>query len=135
VLQLRVLGVSALVLATSVRMGSCGGVKYPGDDISDMLVAAVKGHILFDPPATMKQGKEERMTALITKNPLDTFDELKKQLPADRKMVYEEISVLPYMTVKLDCEDDGAFKIKALQQEDQFVGTDRPSQWNFEVTP
>jgi len=116
-------------------MMSCGGVKHPGDEISDVLVNAVQGHILFDPPATMKQGKEERMTAFITKNPLDTFEELKKHLPADRKMVFEEISVLPYMTVKLDCEDDGAFKIKALQLEDQFVGTDRPSVWNFEVTP
>ena len=134
-LRLRILGGFAVILASSSRQASCSGPKYPADEISDVLVNAARGHILFDPPAAMKQGKEVRMTALITKNPLDTLDELKKQLPADRKLMFEEISVLPYMTVKLDSEDDGAFKIKALQPQDQFVSTDRPSQWDFNVTP
>jgi type II secretory pathway pseudopilin PulG len=96
--------------------------------IGAMLRAKLRGRIVFDPPPTMKQGEQQRITVRISPNALE---DLTKDMPKDRDIVIDTIDVLPFMTVKLN--GDEAFKISSLQPDNQFVSTDRYSEWNYDV--
>jgi hypothetical protein len=101
------------------------------DPLTKLMRDKMPGRILFDPPAAMKQGRKERVTVRISKNALE---DLKKDIPPDRNTTIDKIDVLPFMTVKLSGGD--AFQVESLEKkEDQFVGADRFTDWNYDVTP
>jgi hypothetical protein len=101
------------------------------DPLTPLMRDKMPGRVLFDPPAAMKQGKKERVTVRISKNALE---DLKKDIPPDRNTTIDELDVLPFMTVKLSGGD--AFEVDSLEKkEDQFVGADRFTDWNYEITP
>jgi hypothetical protein len=68
------------------------------------------------------------MTVRISKHPLE---DLAAGLPPGRNTLLDQIAVLSFMTVKLT--GGKAFEIRPLEPENQFVSTDRATEWNFDV--
>lgn len=97
--------------------------------IGAMLRQKMPGRIAFDPPPKMEQGQQQRIAVRISANALE---DLTKDMPQDRDISVDKIDVLPFMTVKLS--GDEAFKIRSLQPDNQFVSTDRYSEWDYDVT-
>jgi hypothetical protein len=142
--------VSALFLLTLMmiknraRVGSApphGGAPVGGDtDIPDdiplqhdepiaaMLERMVEGQIWFNIPQRMRQGKDQTIVVRISKNASESISAgyTNEGNPA-------RLQVFPYMAVRVD--GGKAFDIKPLTPENQFVATDRYTEWQFQVVP
>jgi hypothetical protein len=106
-----------------------GDLTPPPDPIASALARAAEGKILFNPPPEMKIGRAYRVDVRITKNPKE---DIAKALSGSGPATIESIEVLPFMAVKLEGED---FQIKPLTPENQFIGDDHFTPWDFDVKP
>ncbi len=87
------------------------------------------GKLLFNPPAEMRVGTEERVEVRIAAS---AAEDLTPRLKGRGTPQVEAIKVGRFMTVKLT---GTAFDIKALSKDDQFVGTSEFTEWSYLVKP
>lgn len=87
------------------------------------------GQILFNPPAEMKVGVQERVEVRIAKT---ITADLYKGLRGSGKPQVEIIEIGSFMKVRLTGDD---FNIKPLSHEEQIVGGNRAAQWEWDVIP
>ena len=87
------------------------------------------GHIMFNPPEIMKQGKGERIeTRIVQDRNIDLVTSLKgKGVPQ-----IEDIRVSELMKVRLS---GNAFEIFPLNEEKQVVEVSDHTEWAWDVTP
>ncbi|MSV29091.1 MAG: hypothetical protein EXQ52_10170 [Bryobacterales bacterium] len=100
------------------------------DSAIEKALAELKaGKLLFNPPAEMRVGTEERVEVRIASS---AAEDLMPGLKGRGVPEVEAIKVGRFMTVKLT---GTAFDIKALSKEDQFVGTSEFTEWSYLVRP
>jgi hypothetical protein len=100
--------------------------------VADAMQATVaEGRILFNPPATMRQGVVERVEIAVAGS-LDLDDALRKGLRGRGVPQFETINTSPFMAVKLT--GGTGFSIERLTPtEEQLVAP--TARWEFDVVP
>jgi hypothetical protein len=97
-----------------------------------------KGFIGFDAPPEMTQGRQGKVSVVITRNLNQDVlnllkDHMQDQLPSTVQV--QEIQVAPFMTAQLHGADDTTFKIIPLTQDKQAVAAEGYTSWAWSVTP
>jgi hypothetical protein len=88
------------------------------------------GHILYNPPDTMRVGQKERVEVRITQGMTETL--VVETVRGRGAPVVEQIPVSTFMKVRLTGD---AFAISPLSSEEQFVIGDSYTEWVWDVTP
>jgi hypothetical protein len=102
----------------------------PDDAVSRAVKAAVKpGLLTFNPPATMVQGRRERVEVGIARSP-ELREALTTGLRGRGKPQFEGISTSPYMGVELQ---GAAFEVTSFSPPEQLVAP--MARWEFDVRP
>jgi len=88
------------------------------------------GHILYNPPDTMRVGQKERVEVRITQGMTETL--VVETVRGRGAPVVEQIPVSTFMKVRLTGD---AFAIIPLSSEEQVVIGDSYTEWMWDVTP
>jgi hypothetical protein len=107
--------------------------REPNDEelLEDSLSRLKKGNLAYSTPEKMKMGRTEHVTARIG-SPEVSVQALKSDLPSgtDRAVATAATPVSPRMKMELKSAD---FDITPLSSEEQGVGGDTPTTWEWDI--
>ncbi len=107
----------------------------PSDDelLEQSLDQLKKGNLAYSTPEKMKMGHTERVSARIGGSDV-SVDELKSQLPSEqgKTVAVAATPVSARMKMELKSAD---FDITPLSSEEQSVGGDTPTAWEWDIAP
>ena len=149
--MLRIVAIAMIVLIVALS-GCVGGDKKPAEveptpaatpaatptatpppTLQELIDEALKelpmGNILFNPPKEMEVGGTELVEVRITQN---ITENLTKGLEGRGDPLINETKISATMKVRLTGKN---FKIVPQSEEEQIIGSDRYTEWEFYVTP
>ena len=121
--------------ASSSQESDSGSVGTGADDelIEQSLATLKKGNLAYNTPERMKTGSTARVTARIGAGDI-SVQTLESGMPADQgtKTEAEQTPVSTKMKMTLKSAD---FDITPLSSEEQIVGGDTPTEWEWDIAP
>lgn len=107
----------------------------PSDDelIEDSLNQLKKGNLAYSTPEKMKMGHTERVSARIGSSDV-SMDALKSDLPSGQARMVASAATPVSARMKMELKS-ADFDITPLSSEEQGVGGDTPTAWEWDIAP
>jgi hypothetical protein len=118
------------------RATPTGGENPPPSDdelIEGSLNRLKKGNLAYSTPAKMKMGRTERVTARIGSSDV-SIEALKSGLPSGQEKTVAVASTPVSARMKMELKS-ADFNITPLSSEEQGVGGDTPTAWEWDIAP